>query len=440
MQEEISKAANLIYNVADKGKIHVVGHYDADGIAAASIMTQALLRLNAEFVVTIEKRLTEQLINRLNEEKPKLVIFVDLGSGYLELVEKLKTKVIVLDHHKPSKVWSNIIHVNPMLQKKELSGAGVTYLLAEELDKSNIDLLDLAVVGAIGDLQIDKGLNKDLLKKAVDLGMVRKEKGLRVFGRVSRPIHKALMFSVDPYIPGITGSESGAVQFLSELGIKLKNGDKWRSLSDLSEEEKKKLISAVILERLRNGEKNPEDVFGDVLVLDRPDELSDAREFATVLNAAGRMEEWDLGIEICLNSRIDKMRQVLKDYSQRIGAALEWVKKNKDKFESGKHVSYIMSGDEIGENFIGTIVSVLIKNSAKPIIVGLANAEDGIKVSARRRDFPIELNKVMEKAAKKVGGESGGHKEAAGAMIPKGHEKTFIKVLDEIIESSIDLS
>ncbi len=438
MEEEISKAAKLVRKTAGNGRIHVVGHYDADGITSASIMTQALRRMGAEFVVSIEKRLTEKVVKRLNHEKTDLVVFVDLGSGYMELVEKVKAKTIVLDHHQPSKVWTDgVIHVNPIPVKKELSGAGVTYLLAEELDKNNIDLLDLAVVGAIGDRQIDKGLNKKLLEKAVSLSIVTKEKGLRMFGRMSRPLHTALVYSMDPFIPGVTGSESGAVQFLSELGIELKKDGEWRTLSDLGKEEKKKLISAVIMERIRNGHKEAEDVLGDVLVLDRPEELSNAREFATILNAAGRMEEWDLGIEICINSRIDKMRKILKDYKKTVGTSLSWVKKNKDQFKTGKYAVYVEAGDKIPENLIGTVSSIFVKDAPKPVVVGMADAEDLVKVSARRRDIDLNLKTALSKTAKKVGGEAGGHPQAAGAMIPKGKEKRFINVLDEVIQTEV---
>ena len=58
---------------------------------------------------------------------------------------------------------------------------------------------------------------------------------------MSRPLHKALEFS---NIPGID-QESKAVQFLSEIGINPQKDGDWRTLNDLSDEEKKKLTQAI---------------------------------------------------------------------------------------------------------------------------------------------------------------------------------------------------
>ena len=48
-------------------------------------------------------------------------------------------------------------------------------------------------------------------------------------------------------------------------------------------------------------------------------------------------------------------------------------------------------------------------------------------ITARKRNTGILLNKVMERAAEHVGGSGGGHSEAAGARIPTGKLKEFVK-------------
>ena len=68
---------------------------------------------------------------------------------------------------------------------------------------------------------------------------VEKDIGLNIFGRISRPLHKALEISLRN-IPSITG-ESGAIQFLAEVGIQSQLDGNWRTLDDLSNEETKKL-------------------------------------------------------------------------------------------------------------------------------------------------------------------------------------------------------
>ncbi len=134
-----------------------------------------------------------------------------------------------MDHHQPKIVeHPNLFHINPNLFKeKEISASVISFFFARSLNKENNDMIDLAIVGAVGDSLDEKwelkGLNENVLKQAQMLGKITVARGLRIYGRNTRPIHKALELSMDPYIPGITSSESNAVQFLTELGIKVKN-------------------------------------------------------------------------------------------------------------------------------------------------------------------------------------------------------------------------
>ncbi|MDD5416857.1 MAG: DHH family phosphoesterase, partial [Candidatus Aenigmarchaeota archaeon] len=73
------------------------------------------------------------------------------------------------------------------------------------------------------------------------------------------------------------------------------------------------------------------------------------------------------------------------------------------------------------------------KNS-KPIF-GLANADGEIKVSVRAEG--IDINSVISQAAEYVGGNSGGHMQAAGATIPFGSTDKFIQKCDELIKTSV---
>ena len=110
--------------------------------------------------------------------------------------------VIILDHHIPEEIETkNICHVNPHLAgidgSKEVSGAGVVYFFAKALNKKYEDLAHIALIGAVGDIQEDNGfkkLNQDILDKAISLGKVTVEKGLRIFGAQTRALHKALEF------------------------------------------------------------------------------------------------------------------------------------------------------------------------------------------------------------------------------------------------------
>ncbi|MCK5626064.1 DHH family phosphoesterase [Candidatus Bathyarchaeota archaeon] len=229
----ITQAANTIKKHIDTNEfIRVITHIDADGLAAAGILGKTLQRAEAFFRLRIVKQLNEEIVNELTSEDPSLLIFLDLGSGSLDLLDaKLKDcELIILDHHKPMEVTiPQLIHVNPHHANydgtREISGAGVTYLTAKTIDKTNIDLAPLAIVGALGDSQ-DKndergliGLNEDIVDDAVNTGCIMVEKDLLLFGRETRPIHKVLVNTTNPFIQDLSNAEDKCLGFLNNLDI-----------------------------------------------------------------------------------------------------------------------------------------------------------------------------------------------------------------------------
>jgi RecJ-like exonuclease len=424
LRQLAKKAADRIR--AEDGIIHIVAHYDADGLSSAAILAAALIKLDKAFHLMIAKRISQELLSRLRACRPCLVIFADLGSGYLSLIEKLKTDVIIADHHEIEHPWTGqgLIHINPELFGiKGLSGAYVNHLIASSLGSKEPQL---ALVGSIGDSQLNA------VPELLENGGIRREPGLKLFGRYSRPLHKTLELSTDPWIPGISGNESAAIQFLAEIGIPAFVNGRWRTLADLSASERQKLIDAIIRERLP--EMDTANIFGDVWTLEGwQDELADAREFALLLNACGRQGEAAVGVAMCLRSKkaLHRARELLLEYRKAISAALNWIKGS--KLRNGAAV-YILAGSAISESIIGPVVSIYSKSSDKPVI-GMAAAEDGIKVSARARG--ININKIVRIAAAEAGGTSGGHREAAGATIPAASEELFIRACERLLRKSL---
>jgi len=451
---EAKKAKEIIER--SDGVIRIVSHYDADGISSAAIMVKVLTKLKKDFHLSIVKQLSTKLIEELANEEWDVILFLDLGSGQLETIERAMEgrDVIICDHHELKGNAKNIVHINPLLFgiNGNISASGVTYILARTILPSDIELSELAIIGAIGDSQLDSignewglfGLNREILKEGEKSGKIKVSKGLRIWGRYSRPLHKALAYSIDPYIPGITGSESNAVQFLKDIGIepKDKNGE-WRSIKDLSEEEQKKLATEIIVERIRNRHEKPEHIFGDIYELvDREDEFRDANEFATILNACGKMGAPHLAIAICLGNSavIKEVREIVDKYRKEIGKALDWLH---EQIENNKNIRigeavYIFGGDAISEHIISNVISSINHSNIFPPekpLFGFAKADEGVKISARINKSNINLKEIVERAAMECGGEGGGHERAAGATIPDGTEETFISVVENILKS-----
>jgi len=454
-------AETILETVKEEGFIHVFSHLDADGIAAAGIMGKALWRLDARFCIRITQWINDELVEEVLSEKPQLIVFTDLGSGYIDLLkEKLSDfKIVILDHHQVSgEQAANFVHVNPHLLgidgAKDVSGAGVTYFVAKAMDKENVDLSPIAVVGALGDLQ-DKydqrmlgGLNEKIVEDAKTTGLLTVEKDLIFFGRETRPIHRTLASTTNPFIPGISGEEDKSLAFLVSLGIKPKFGDKWRALRDLSEEEKRKLCSALADYLVSKGlHFEASNLIGHVYILNREEPwtpLRDAREFAVLLNATGRMDKPGLGVAICMGDRssaFEEAEKVLEEYRRTINKYLGWIMEKPERIRELENIYVVCGEDVIKDKIVGAVSSILsmsLPNPEKPLIAYASLEEEGIaKFSARTTDTVVNkgvnLGEIMEVAAEKCLGKGGGHNIAAGAQVPIENVETFIKLVNELV-------
>jgi single-stranded-DNA-specific exonuclease len=454
----IAQAADEFRSVGKNETIRVVSHLDSDGICACSLLIRALNHENRKYSISIVHQLDTKILQELSYENYHCYFFTDLGSGQLSAIKKFlpEKKVFVLDHHQPDSVSAeNVFHVNPHLVgidgSKEISGAGVTYLFVTALNSKNRDMAHVAVIGALGDVQEENGfqrLNNEILETAKELGSIEVRKGLRAFGSQTRPIHKLLEYSTDPYIPGVSGSESGAIQFLCSIGIDPKNGKEWKKLIHLSDEEQKRLATAIIIKRA--GEQKPEDIFGYTYLLVKEQEespLKDAKEFSTLLNACGRMDKASLGIGACIGNEAAKQRaiQQLTEYRKEIISAVKWYEENRNTqyVHAEKGFVIINAQDFIHFTFVGTLASILSKSNefeGRTYILSMAYRLDNtikvsLRIADRNKQEDSDLRSILMKLASFVGGEAGGHLEAAGAIIPLDKEEEFIAAAKEILRS-----
>jgi len=464
--ESASQAAETILEIVkEDGVVHVFSHLDADGLSAAGIIGRALFRLDAKFRIRITQWIDDRIVEEIFSEEPQLVVFTDLGSGYIDVLnEKLADfRIVILDHHQiGNEHAADFVHVNPHLHgidgARDLSGSGVAYFTAKAMDKVNVDLAPVAVVGALGDLQ-DKydqrmlgGLNKKIVEDATKTGLLTVEKDLIFFGRETRPIHRTLASTTNPFIPGISGEEDKSLAFLAGLDIKPKDGERWRALRDLSEDEKKRLSSALGDYLLSKGlHYEVSNLIGHVYILTREESwtpLRDAREYGVLLNATGRMDKPSLGVAVCMGDRglaLEEANKVLVEYRRTIGKYLGWVMEKPERMKELKNIFVVNGEDYIEDKIVGAVSSILstsLPNPEKPLIMYANVKEEGTaKFSARTIDAVINkgvnLGEVMQVAAEKCMGNGGGHNIAAGAQVPAEKVDTFIKLVDELVEKQL---
>ena len=465
--------------IRESSRIMLVSHIDADGLSSCSIAKKALDRLGIESEIKFIRNIDEPTMEEIAKNNFDYAWFVDLGSGSMRTIRKFGVKSLITDHHVPDEYGMPeenrtdllkfaeeaedplITQVNPHMcdlnGSYEISGAGCTFLVARELDRSNVDLVRMAIVGAIGDVQdsnsgVLEGMNREFIKIGKDLGIVDVKKDLKFFGRTSRPLYRFLELSGDIHIPGITNNFSGSIRFLKSVNVPVKNSDGgWRTYNDLSDEEKKKVITGLI-ERLIKAGMSPDDAFsiiGETYIF--PDEdiklpVWDSKEFSTLLNSCGRYEKGDVGISVAMGDR-DKYLQealsLLKDHRKNLVLGYDQVisegVKNLDS------IDYFYAGNRINDNIIGIIANMILsgngEKSARPLMT-MADTPDGsIKISMRAGKpflkFGIDLAEVVRINAEKNGGVGGGHDLAAGATIPSGNREKFLNDVDSYITGEI---
>jgi len=465
--ERAEQASEVIrQNLQADCSFTAVSHNDADGLSSAGIMASLLARSGARFKVRIVEELRDEIVDEISLGKPDVVIFTDIGSGYSELVNsRLDAKqVVVLDHHPPDgKAGEKITQVNPhefgIDGATKISAAGVAYLVARNVDETNKDLSTLGIVGALGDMQ-DKnasralaGLNEILVNDAVSSGNVRVDSDLVIYGRETRPLFRALAYTTSPYLPNLSGREDNCLVLLSNAKIPVKEGDRFRTVADLSKDEKQKLLNAIIAYLVSQGFPSNVvlDMVGTVYTFVKEPAGSptrDGREFASLLNACGRTNNPSLGVSIGLGDRgagVVEANEVVSNYRKTLANYIEWLTKSPDAIQKFKTLWAIRGENHIQESMTGAFSSILSSaGNLTPdhaIIVVTKAKDGGIKLSARAPAKLLEkgmnLGTALNLAAKKYEGFGGGHNVAAGAHIKTEDPTRFLEELDQILSSQL---
>lgn len=464
LRNKANETASLIKEKARDDVVLLATHFDADGISAGSIMLKALNRLGAQTHLRVVDRIDEKILANLEEIQSSLVIFTDIGSGYLDIVSKILRgrDLVIADHHQPQGSQAGITHFNTHEMgfngSEEVSGAGTAYLLAKALDSRNVDLSVLAIVGALGDQQDKgpkrsfKGLNTEILKDATDSKLLEVKQDLIFFGRQTRPIHKAIASTTDPFLPGLSGEEDRCLALLDSAGVPTKVEDRWRTISDLSLEEKQRIVEKIIqhLISLNLSGQVVIDLVGSVYTLLKEDPgtpVRDGREFATLLNSCGRMDRASLGVAICIGDRGESYKAALDTYVQyksTLSKYMNWIATTPNATRNGKHEVIVAGKGMIDENMTGAVSSLVSSSNLfgdKVTVVTTVTSSGEAKLSTRATERlvakGVNLGKILQSLSSKHGGIGGGHAIAAGATIPQEKLEAFLREFEASVDETL---
>ncbi len=184
-------------------KIVIFGDYDADGVTASSVLTEAFVAFGfAPTITYLPNRFTNgygmtvAAIEEINQKyQPDLIVTVDCASlnhQEIERANQLEIDVIVTDHHNVAEIQPPAIGVvNPKRPDSQypvdsLAGVGTAFALVRAL-QTKLDglpagqekwLLDLVAIGTVADLMELKAENRALVYYGLKVMAHSRRKGL----------------------------------------------------------------------------------------------------------------------------------------------------------------------------------------------------------------------------------------------------------------------
>lgn len=452
----LDQAAVLADRLRAAKHVKIVSHIDADGLTSAAVAVRALERLGKSYDVEFLKSLRPGDVERLKNENPETLWFTDLGAGAAALLGDVEP--VISDHHVPTA--GGKYHLNCHFAGEDgsrfLSGSTTTYLVARAIDRANRDMAGVAVVGCVGDLQDTDagrlvGMNAHVVEDARAAGVMAPLVDTRYFGRETRSLVRILQYADDPCVPGVSGRGDACCQFLDGLGVPHKHGEEDRRWGHLSNEERRRVLSAVAKSLLTKGygAKAVRRLVGEVYVLkgESPGEpVRDAKEFATLLNSTARYGEADVGLAIALGDRGEMYArglELLKGHRANLVAGIQLVKEK--GLTERNHLQWFDAGSSIRETIVGIVAGMMYNADGvrKDLpIFAFADADaQNVKVSGRASRglvaAGVNLSEVMRLAAGKVGGAGGGHAPAAGATIPRAKMQDFLAAADDVLDDQL---
>ena len=247
--EDFEHAYNTLNKtIKNNGKILIIGDYDVDGIVSTALFIKFLKILDYPYDFYIPDRLKDgygaslDLINKLIEKKPNLVVMLDCGSNSKDSIDKLnfnKIDSIIIDHHeifKPYPKTKNLINPKKECDYKNfnyLCSASLTYFFVDyyfnkkKIKNSFNDNLFYVMLATVCDVMPLRSFNRIIAKNTLrnfNINKIYFLKKLFEISNIKRSLHiEDLSFLVGPIInsSGRIGDPNQSVNLIISNNTKL---------------------------------------------------------------------------------------------------------------------------------------------------------------------------------------------------------------------------
>jgi len=365
----------------------ILHHDEADGLCSAALTKIAIEKLGIDTRLICLDKLYPEVVRDVEEGSRRLVVFSDLGSGHVQLLESQnlsRSILVILDHHDTSESRDPLVHnLNPELNgfsgEKDASSSTVAYLFAKTVDPTLVTFAPLALIGSTEIPGEAQGLNK------IPIGDAEKT------GAVKRTPSGGVKF--DGAVPWLSPSRASSVlNVLGSVGY-YRGGPQLGLCACIKGFEKQILETAKGLEEERK-------------------------------NANQRM------MEKIRNGGLTQMKNV------------QWFHAEENyKGMSGKVVGSFCSYLSY-QRFVNPVKYLLGMMNVSPEVPGWGKLPSlFVKVSGRAPQ-PLAkmietgkrppLSRILPDSCEKVGGFGDGHTVAASGVFPVGAEESFLNMMDRL--------
>ena len=260
--KEFEEKANQAVMELKKEKareVIIVHHDDADGLCSAAITKKALERERIRVKTFCLEKIYTEVVEDLHSRAGQVIFYVDIGSSHADLISeynKSRNLTIILDHHDPKPSRDpRVLDLNlenfGFKGETDFAGATCCYLFAKRLNKDNVDLSYLALVGS---RELPKGflsINSAVLEEALKNGVVQ-QKGksyeiTRFHVRIDQLFSKLQILGAAGYYEG--GPEMGIKACLEGLSKEIT--EKANALEAKRKEANRRLLGRLYHERLK---------------------------------------------------------------------------------------------------------------------------------------------------------------------------------------------
>jgi single-stranded-DNA-specific exonuclease len=396
--EGVDAAAHLLRAHRRRGRVLVIGDFDADGATSTALVVRGLRALHfahVDFLVPNRFRfgygLTPEIVALAATRSPSLIMTVDNGVSSVAGVDaarSLGVPVLITDHHLPGAVLPRAeVIVNPNLTGSRfaspaLAGVGVAFYVVAALartlaqdDFRAAELLDLAALGTVADVvPLDRN-NRVLVAQ----GLRRIRAGRCV------PGIRSLLHSAGRRIEEITAADLGfaVAPRLNAAG----------RLTDMS-------------------------VGIACLLADDPAEAARLAGMLATLNEERRAIEQRMQLE-----------------AQDIAAGVRYG-------EEGDELPALCLFDESWHQGVVGLVAGRIKDRLHRPVIAFARAEDGSLRGSARSISSVNIRDALDSIATRHPGlidKFGGHAMAAGMSLPEVNLGEFKRAFAQEMAGRIDV-